>query len=121
MKKIILPFMVFMTCFTFPMFNFVKMYSKIILVVNLLLSLTAYYEMGVAEAKLFPKFSVWKILCLNLMVIGLGMICRYLLEFGEVSNTYNFVPLNIAFHAVVALSISIFMFWYHKNQKRNTE
>ena len=26
---------------------------------------------------------------------ALGMVCRYLVEFGEVSNTYNFTPLNI--------------------------
>lgn len=26
----------------------------------------------------------------------LGLACRYLLEFGEVSNTYNFTPINTA-------------------------
>ena len=30
-----------------------------------------------------------------------GMICRYLLEFGEVSNTYNFTLFNIVGYLVI--------------------
>ena len=30
-----------------------------------------------------------------------GMICRYLLEFGEVSNTYNFTLFNIVSYLVI--------------------
>ena len=48
-----LVFIVFITCFTFPMFNFVKVYSKTIWIVNLLLSVSVYYRFGKDEAKLF--------------------------------------------------------------------
>ena len=51
----ILAFLIFITCFTFPMFNFVKVYSKTIVVVNLLLSLSVYYRIGAEEAALFEE------------------------------------------------------------------
>lgn len=110
-----LTFIVFITCFTFPMFNFVKVYSKTIWIVNLLLSVSVYYRFGKDEAKLFAEFPVWKIFLLNLAVVGVGLLCRYLLEFGEVSNTYNFVPLNIIVHVAAAAAISISTYL---NQKR---
>ena len=31
----------------------------------------------------------------------IGMICRYLLEFGEVSNTYNFTLFNIISYLLI--------------------
>ena len=31
----------------------------------------------------------------------IGMLCRYLLEFGEVSNTYNFTLFNIVSYLVI--------------------
>ena len=111
-----LAFIVFITCFTFPMFNFVKVYSKTIWMVNLLLSVSVYYRFGVDEAKLFTELSVWKILLLNLAVVGVGLLCRYLLEFGEVSNTYNFVPLNIIVHVTAAAAISISTYLYQKRR-----
>lgn len=107
----ILAFLIFITCFTFPMFNFVKVYSKTIVVVNLLLSLSVYYRIGAEEAALFEEFPVWKAMVLNLAVIGVGLLCRYLLEYGEVSNTYNFVPVNMACHIIMALGLSTFTYW----------
>ena len=107
----ILAFLIFITCFTFPMFNFVKVYSRTIVVVNLLLSLSVYYRIGAEEAVLFEEFPVWKAMVLNQAVIGVGLLCRYLLEYGEVSNTYNFVPVNMACHIIVALGLSTFTYW----------
>lgn len=37
--------------------------------------------------------------------IGGGLCLRYLLEFGEVSNTVNFTPANIAVHGTVFLGL----------------
>ena len=52
----------------------------------------------------------WKlhqVALLNLGMILLSMLFRYLLEFGEVSNTYNFTAPNIALHIVATLTISM--------------
>ena len=37
------------------------------------------------------------------MICG-GLLGRYLLEFGEMSNTYNFTPANAAFHMLLLAS-----------------
>lgn len=35
------------------------------------------------------------------VLTSIGMVCRYLLEFGEVSNTYNFTLFNIVSDLVI--------------------
>ena len=42
-----------------------------------------------------------KVLGLTALFTVIGMGCRYLLEYGEVSNTMNFTPLNIALFIVI--------------------
>ena len=57
-----------------------------------------------------PFVKNWKlhqVALLNLGMILLSMLFRYLLEFGEVSNTYNFTAPNIALHIVATLTISM--------------
>lgn len=43
--------------------------------------------------------------------ILVGMGCRYLLEFGEVSNTYNFTVPNMIVH-VLLINILCLACWY---------
>ena len=45
------------------------------------------------------------------MAILAGMGCRYLLEFGEVSNTYNFTVPNMIVH-VLLINILCLACWY---------
>ena len=57
-----------------------------------------------------PFVKNWKlhqVALLHLGMILLSMLFRYLLEFGEVSNTYNFTAPNIALHIVATLTISM--------------
>ncbi|MBQ3568172.1 MAG: hypothetical protein IJA25_04500 [Anaerotignum sp.] len=92
MEKLIWAFWIFLTCFSFPLwsersplkwhdvFTFVSTYG--ILVAGL------YGVYGEDRGpSLYPRMVLFTVI---------GMVCRYYLEFGEVSNTYNFTLLNIA-------------------------
>lgn len=46
----------------------------------------------------------------------LGMIARYFLEYGEVSNTYNFNLKNIVVHMVIMMGLSM-LFWMQAKRK----
>ena len=48
----------------------------------------------------------------------MGMVSRYFLEYGEVSNTYNFTPKKIVIHMLIMLLLST-MFWLQS--KRSAE
>lgn len=41
------------------------------------------------------------LMAFNSLYILAGMGCRYLLEFGEVSNTYNFTVPNMIVHVLL--------------------
>ena len=55
---------------------------------------------------------------LALTFVGLGG--RYLLEWGEVSNTYNFTLPNLLLHIAVFAGIS-WLAWYFAAKRRRTE
>lgn len=103
-------FFLFMNCFTFPAYNFVKTISVKLMIVNVMLVWMAGSAAGEWEAKLFADTPVWKVGFWNLLAVCAGLMCRYLLEFGEVSNTYNFVPLNMAVHILAETAVSTFIF-----------
>lgn len=63
----------------------------------LILSIGSCIELGDLETRLYSRWKILKICMLNLGMAGLGLIFRYLLEFGEVSNTYNFTGANMLF------------------------
>ena len=43
----------------------------------------------------------WMVYIATFVLTSIGMVCRYLLEFGEVSNTYNFTLFNIVSYLVI--------------------
>ena len=51
------------------------------------------------------------LMAFNSLYILVGMGCRYLLEFGEVSNTYNFTVPNMIVH-VLLINILCLACWY---------
>ncbi len=118
----------FLGCFLFPAYNITKNYGHHIQWNRLFLVIAECYVMGSILAKAFPyeKESVTKtvfsLLGFNCVFILAGMGCRYLLEFGEVSNTYNFTAPNIVVHL---LTVNVFCMasWYfgvkqEQNRKR---
>ena len=94
-------------CSSFPIYNFTKNYGKSIVATNLILNVLFYYELGKYEKLMLKDWKVSKVVLVNMGVILLGMVLRFFLEFGEVSNTYNFTGSNIAIHITVAFVISI--------------
>ena len=81
------------------------------------LSVMWYLVMGAFLSQAFPykKGCLLKtvpvLLAFNSLYVFVGMGCRYLLEFGEVSNTYNFTAPNIIVH-VLLTNILCLVCWY---------
>ena len=46
------------------------------------------------------------IILITSITVGLGLLCRYLLEFGEASNIYNFTIPNTLLHVGVFLALT---------------
>jgi len=96
----------FITCCMFPFLNLTKETPIRMEVVNWLIivvSIMVYYSIGQSEAKLFPNSSAMFIILFNLIATIVGMGSRFLLEFGEVSNIYNFTIPNIIFNILISV------------------
>lgn len=96
---------VFFNCFGFPVYNLNKEWP---------FSLTATYAIstpafavfiGSSLATLFPQKRFGFIAFLSSALTCAGLACRFLLEFGEVSNTYNFTVPNIVLHMAVFIGV----------------
>ena len=99
----------FISCFSFPVLNITKEYSKMLLLIGLINILTfifAYRTIGKAEEKVFAGDAITPTVIFNFLSVVVGMVCRYLLEFGEVSNTYNFTLPNMILHIVSAVGLA---------------
>ena len=110
---------IFFGCFCFPFVNLTKIISdtqKQISIINLFICLVAYAEVGLLSGYLFDKKKIGVVLLVNVAHIIAGMICRYFLEFGEVSNIYNFTFANIAIHIVVISCICLCSYLHTKKQ-----
>lgn len=91
--------------------------TSLVMKTIILLSVFIFYtELGMLQAALFPNGSIGFAAALNLGMTVLGLIFRYLLEFGEVSNTYNFTAANVALH-LFALTILPLMTYISQKQK----
>lgn len=96
----------FFGCFTFPVYNFSKDAPEILRWINVFVSLAAYYEIGLIQGVLFEYKEHLKCMGLTLSMTVIGLLGRYLLEFGEVSNTYNFILPNIVLHLFMSVIVT---------------
>lgn len=71
------------------------------------MNISLYLALGAMERPLLKNWRLWQVAFLNLGLILIGMLFRFLLEFGEVSNTYNFTAPNIALHIFATFTISM--------------
>lgn len=101
----------------FPIYNLNKQYSFMNTILILISTVMLYYSLGIYEKIVLTNVNIKYIIPLNLGIIVLSMICRYLLEFGEVSNTYNFTIPNIALHIFATIVISSFSWYISKPQR----
>ena len=92
---------------SFPIYNFTKSFGKIFATTNLFMNISLYLALGAMERPLLKNWRLWQVAFLNLGLILIGMLFRFLLEFGEVSNTYNFTAPNIALHIFATFTISM--------------
>ena len=99
---------IFYNCFGFPIYNLTKEWPFFITAEYVFLGISAAVIAGGFLAGLFPQKRLYFIVPLTLFLSLAGLGCRYLLEFGEVSNTHNFTPSNIALHLIVFTVISAF-------------
>lgn len=96
-KIFILGYIIFAGCFVFPFgnerfpFDFMKAY----------LVIASYGIIGLGFAGIYGLHKEKFVYIASLILTGLGMICRYSLEYGEVSNTMNFTPFNIISYLTV--------------------
>ena len=110
---------IFFGCFGFPFANITNVLSNVqekISMINIFTLLVAYAEVGLLSGYLFENKKVSIVLLLNLTHIIVGMICRYFLEFGEVSNTYNFTMPNTLLHIVTILCVCLCGYLHAKKQ-----
>ena len=103
-------FIILLQCCVFPAINRTHNVSYTIALVNFMAAIGICKCTGDLEAEFLPD-GVWgQVLLLNLVLTLFGMATRYLLEYGEVSNTYNFTFRNILLHIVMMVLWSS-VFW----------
>lgn len=113
-----LVFIVCLECCIFPVGNFSLGGSLTVGYINLATAIGISKCIGEIEVLVFPKISWLWIFVINLGITILGMGARYFLEYGEVSNTYNFTLKNIVIHMIIMMLLSM-AFW--KQTKRKVE
>lgn len=111
-------FVIFLECCVFPVGSITHTKWFTIGIINLITAVGICKCVGEMEAALFPKASGLMISFLNLGITIMGMVLRYFLEYGEVSNTYNFTPKKIVIHMIIMILLST-VFWMQS--KRSAE
>lgn len=108
---------VFFNCFGFPFYNLNKDWPFMLTVSKIYIVLAAAWMTGGILCGLFLKKSVAFIIFMTILLSLSGLVFRYFLEFGEVSNIYNFTLPNIMLHLVIFVSLA-FLSWVYTS-KRN--
>lgn len=110
-------FWVFLSCFSFPLwserfplewyevFQFISTYG--------LLAIWLYHAYGEDRGPIiFPRMMLFTVI---------GMVCRYFLEYGEVSNTYNFTWLNIVVYLFAVPVYTLLVYEFMDRRKKKEE
>ena len=99
----------------FPIYNFGKHYSQALTGILLYLNIACYLELGIFEKRVLKLRKALYAALMNLGIVLAGMLCRYLLEWGEISNTYNFTTPIVLLHITLAVAISTLSYLAAKN------
>ena len=100
---------IFIGCAGFPLFPQYTGYSNIIIQLGNAVYITLMFVALFGKGKEIQVYSV------SFISLLLGMICRYFIEFGEVSNSVNFTIVNIvSFLAVLPLIYTLTYYLYGK-------
>lgn len=101
----------------FPIYNLSHEWPSTLTLSIIFNGVLMYTLLGTTEAAILQKWTGWQILLLNIGLVLLSMAGRYLLEFGEVSNTYNFTFPNVVLHIGVTVALST-LSWLWKKAER---
>ena len=96
-KILVLGYIVFAGCFVFPIRSepFPLDFQGVYLLA------ASYGVIALAFAGIWGPDRERMVYIVTFILTVIGMLCRYLLEFGEVSNTYNFTLFNIVSYLVI--------------------
>jgi len=101
---------------TFPVYIFTPDYIHLNSAFRTVLACWVFMYMGIEEAYIFKDANIFKIIAINIVLLLFSLIFRYILEFGEVSNSYNFTALNISVHFATAIIISTASYLHFMNK-----
>jgi len=108
LKLLLWGYIVFNACFSFPISSsrFPLDFSKAYLL------LASYGVIALSFAGVYREKKHFSVLLQTFVFCVSGLVCRYFLEYGEVSNSYNFTPINtVAYLIVIPLyTVSAYMF-----------
>ena len=76
------------------------------------LLICSYGIIGWGFAGLYGKAKERAVYPLTLLMTILGMVCRYVLEYGEASNVYNFTMLNILSYIILIPAFTVGAYHY---------
>ena len=110
-------FIICLQCCVFPAINRSHIVSYPIVFINFITAVWICKCAGDLEAEFLPNGTWGQVLVLNLVLTLLGLVARYLLEYGEVSNTYNFTFRNILLHIVMMVLWSS-VFWKYRIREK---
>lgn len=115
-KALVWGYVAFASCFTYP----IRSDPYPLDIDKAYLLLTSFGVIGLGLAAFYGPKKEKKLYPLILILTVSGMVGRYLMEYGEVSNTYNFTMVNIISYVVfVPLLTLIFYHFIVKYLKRN--
>ena len=97
-------------CCVFPAINRSHQVSNTLVLINFIIAVGVCKCTGELEAVFFKTWTWQQVLPLNFILAFLGMGARYLLEYGEVSNIYNFTSRNVLCHMVL-MGLWSTVFW----------
>ena len=100
----------------FPIYNFRKYYTQVLAGILLYLNIVCYLELGIFDKRVLKLQKISHVILMNVGIVLAGMLYRYLLEWGEVSNAYNFTMPNILVHITTAVEISTLSYLLVRNK-----
>lgn len=112
---LLMGYIIFAGCFVFPIRSepFPLDFSGVYLLAS------SYGVIALASAGIFGPGRGKKVYITTFLLTAIGMGCRYLLEFGEVSNTYNFTLFNIvSYLALIPAGTAAAYCWIVRKMRR---
>lgn len=114
-KILVLGYIVFAGCFVFP----IRSESFLLDFQEVYLLAASYGVIALAFAGIWGPDRERMVYIVTFILTVIGMACRYLLEFGEVSNTYNFTLFNIvSYLVIIPIGTTIFYRFMVRRLKR---